>query len=239
MIVPNPLVPPVPAAPGSTPAPASNEQTVPRTESHPTLPGGRANERGVALILVLVILPLVAILMVQLNFETTIGERLANNILTNQQFKQAISARRRQTQQRLVRDLMRLGFLMERTYAPYPKWFGRAFRALDIADRLLPPLESALDAADWPQREAALAEAYEVAAERQNTLSICPPLPAKDFRYCETDSRRVVGCASKVERQRRFASWSGHLQERSLLPLRAASQHRAQGAFRGVQASLS
>jgi hypothetical protein len=43
--------------------------------------------------------------MTQLSFETTIGERLAENVLTNQQFKQAIAARRRQMQQRLVRDL--------------------------------------------------------------------------------------------------------------------------------------
>lgn len=28
---------------------------------------------------------------------------------------------------RLVRDIMRLAFLMERTYAPYAKWFGTAF----------------------------------------------------------------------------------------------------------------
>ena len=31
---------------------------------------------------------------------------------------------------RLVRDLMRLCFLMERQYAPYPKWFGTAFYAV-------------------------------------------------------------------------------------------------------------
>ena len=34
---------------------------------------------------------------------------------------------------RLVRDLMALGFLMERQYAPYPKWFGTAFKSLASA----------------------------------------------------------------------------------------------------------
>ena len=63
-------------------------------------------ERGIALVLVLVILPLVAIIMVQLHFETTISERLARNLLANQQFKQAIHARRRQMQLKLVRDLV-------------------------------------------------------------------------------------------------------------------------------------
>ncbi len=65
----------------------------------------RQNERGIALILVLIILPLVAIIMVQLNFETTIGQHLAANILANQQFKFAISARVGQMRLRLVRDL--------------------------------------------------------------------------------------------------------------------------------------
>jgi len=65
----------------------------------------RKNERGIALILVLIMLPLVAIIMVQLNFETTIGQHLAANILANQQFKYAMHARIRQMRLRLVRDL--------------------------------------------------------------------------------------------------------------------------------------
>ncbi|MHC4338774.1 MAG: hypothetical protein ACYSX0_00990 [Planctomycetota bacterium] len=65
----------------------------------------RHSERGVALVLVLVILPLVAIVMTQLHFETTIGDRLAGNTLANQQFKQAILARQRQMRVRLMRDL--------------------------------------------------------------------------------------------------------------------------------------
>ncbi len=65
----------------------------------------RDTERGVALILVLVILPLVAILMTQLSFETTIGERLSSNALANQQFRAAIRARIDQMRVRLVRDL--------------------------------------------------------------------------------------------------------------------------------------
>lgn len=62
-------------------------------------------ERGIALVLVLVILPLVAIIMAQLHFETTIGNRLASNVLANQQFKQAIAARRRHMRLKLVKDL--------------------------------------------------------------------------------------------------------------------------------------
>jgi type II secretory pathway component PulK len=66
----------------------------------------RSPERGIALVLVLVILPLVAIIMVQLHFETTIGTRLASNVLANQQFKFAIAARLRHIRKKLVRDLV-------------------------------------------------------------------------------------------------------------------------------------
>ncbi|MEM8883239.1 MAG: hypothetical protein AAGD14_04150 [Planctomycetota bacterium] len=65
----------------------------------------RRQERGIALILVLIVLPLVAIIMVQLQFETTIGQQLAANVLANQQFKYAIDARVRQIRLRLARDL--------------------------------------------------------------------------------------------------------------------------------------
>src|SRR5512139_2064968 len=68
-------------------------------------PTHRPRERGVALVLVPVLLPLVAIIMTQLSFETTIGDRLARNALANGQFKAAILARERQMRLRLVRDL--------------------------------------------------------------------------------------------------------------------------------------
>ena len=65
----------------------------------------RPGERGVALILVLVILPLVAIVLTQLHFEAMIGGRLSENILAHTQFRFAIEARINQVRQRLVRDL--------------------------------------------------------------------------------------------------------------------------------------
>lgn len=68
---------------------------------------------------------------------------------------------------RLVRDIMRLGFLLERQYAPYPKWFGRAFAQLPIAIALAPLLDRALLAANWQERGNALAAAYLVLANRQ------------------------------------------------------------------------
>ncbi|MCB9454346.1 MAG: DUF4037 domain-containing protein [Anaerolineaceae bacterium] len=78
---------------------------------------------------------------------------------------------------RLVRDIMMLGFLMERQYAPYPKWFGTAFARLDCAPALLPHLRGALLAETWPERERGLAAAYEELARRHNALGITEPLP--------------------------------------------------------------
>jgi hypothetical protein len=61
---------------------------------------------------------------------------------------------------RLVRDVMRMAFLLEGRYAPYPKWFGTGFARLPCAGELSPILDRALGADEWKPREAALAEAY-------------------------------------------------------------------------------
>src|SRR6476659_6188055 len=53
----------------------------------------------------------------------------------------------------MVSGLMHLSFLIERRYAPYAKWFGTAFSQLRIADRLSAPLDEALHAGTWRQRE--------------------------------------------------------------------------------------
>ena len=78
---------------------------------------------------------------------------------------------------RLVRDIMHLGFLMERRYAPYPKWFGTAFGRLDCEGELAPHLAGALAATAWPQREQHLARAYEGLARRHNRLGLTRPMP--------------------------------------------------------------
>jgi hypothetical protein len=66
---------------------------------------------------------------------------------------------------RLVRDVMRLAFLIERTYAPYPKWLGAAFSRLPCANQLSPILDRVLAAPDWRLREGALADAYLIGAD--------------------------------------------------------------------------
>src|ERR1700730_17414387 len=79
---------------------------------------------------------------------------------------------------RLVRDVMRLCFLMEKQYAPYAKWFGKAFTQLKCATDLSPILRRVLLAEVWQEREKYLAAAYKYIAEMHNRLGITEALPA-------------------------------------------------------------
>jgi hypothetical protein len=78
---------------------------------------------------------------------------------------------------RLVRDVMRLCFFMERRYAPYPKWFGSAFRQLTLAAALEPSLTGAVQGRTWQERETHLEVAYQALAAAHNALSITGPMP--------------------------------------------------------------
>ena len=73
---------------------------------------------------------------------------------------------------RLVRDVMRMGFLLERRYAPYSKWFGSGFARLPIAEPLSPHLKRALLSNEWTERGEALASAYLELAHRQNAIGV-------------------------------------------------------------------
>jgi Domain of unknown function (DUF4037) len=73
---------------------------------------------------------------------------------------------------RLARDAMRMAFLIERRYAPYPKWFGAGFARLPSASELSPILQRALAAETWRPREAALAQAYEALGRLQQARGV-------------------------------------------------------------------
>jgi hypothetical protein len=82
---------------------------------------------------------------------------------------------------RLVEDVMRLGFLQERRYAPYPKWFGTAYALLNRPEQSA--LDSALAARTWQEREAALSEAYRLVARAHNELGVTDALDPKVRRF--------------------------------------------------------
>jgi len=77
---------------------------------------------------------------------------------------------------RLVRSIMQLCFLLERRYAPYPKWFGSAFAELDCAAELAPILQSAQRSENWRDRQRSLGAAYEVLNRLHNTLNLTPAI---------------------------------------------------------------
>ena len=86
---------------------------------------------------------------------------------------------------RLVQYLMRLGFLMERRYAPYSKWFGSGFMRLECSRKLTPIFDRVLAAADWHARQQHLCLAYETLAEMHNALHITPGLETRVSSFHE------------------------------------------------------
>jgi len=103
---------------------------------------------------------------------------------------------------RLVRDAMRMAFLIEDRYAPYPKWFGAAFARLPCAPALAPLLERALAATDWKVREAALAETYRTLAALQKARGlpgaapVIGPFHERPFMVINADA---IGAAIAAE----------------------------------------
>ena len=106
-----------------------------------------------------------------------VGDELGSRILTAQ----------------IVRDLMRLCFLIERRYAPYSKWLGSAFRNLRIAPELTPHLDAALKATDYPARETALCSAYEYIARCHNQLNLTPPVDAETHLFYKRPFQVIGG----------------------------------------------
>lgn len=84
---------------------------------------------------------------------------------------------------RIVSDLVRLCFLMERVYAPYAKWLGSAFRQLSCGKILESRLSQSIHGATWQDRESALSVAYEAVARSHNALGITARLDPHVRRY--------------------------------------------------------
>ncbi|GAA2854385.1 hypothetical protein Acy02nite_49250 [Actinoplanes cyaneus] len=80
---------------------------------------------------------------------------------------------------RLVRDVARLFLLQQRRWPPYGKWLGTAIAGDPAAKHLV----AALSSDDADQRSAALCDAYEEAARRQNALGLCAPQETRRRPY--------------------------------------------------------
>jgi hypothetical protein len=88
---------------------------------------------------------------------------------------------------------MSLCFLIEKQYAPYPKWFGSAFKQLECAGRLSPILQRAVEAETWQQREKELSDAYQVLARMHNKLAISKPLPDEASSFHDRPFKVIHG----------------------------------------------
>lgn len=86
---------------------------------------------------------------------------------------------------RLVHEIIKLAFLMEKQYAPYSKWLGTAFSRLKIAAKLTPVLQEVLLAKTWKPRARKLGQAYSIVARQHNALRITKPLSTTASRYYE------------------------------------------------------
>lgn len=77
---------------------------------------------------------------------------------------------------RLAGVAMRLGFQLERIWAPYPKWFGAAFTGLPRASACGDELAATLRARSWQERQRHLAAVCEhlYAVQRSTALPTVP-----------------------------------------------------------------
>ncbi|MBS4218285.1 DUF4037 domain-containing protein [Bacillus sp. FJAT-49711] len=94
---------------------------------------------------------------------------------------------------RIVRDIMNLCFLMERKYAPYPKWFGTAFKELKYANELLPILLDVQAARTWKEREEELCKAYELIARKHNQLQITEKMTEQASLFFDRPFKVIQG----------------------------------------------
>jgi hypothetical protein len=84
---------------------------------------------------------------------------------------------------RLISDIMKLCFLMERQYAPYIKWLGTAFSKLRSAGVLTPLFNKILDAGTWQERQDHLVKAYGYIAKLHNDLDITDSLTTEVSQF--------------------------------------------------------
>ncbi|MEU3614157.1 DUF4037 domain-containing protein [Streptomyces sp. NPDC006872] len=94
---------------------------------------------------------------------------------------------------RVARDLVRIGFLVERRWAPYSKWLGTAFSRLPLAERVGPHLSAAVRAGDWRARETALCAAQRELAIATNRLGLADEVDPEPRQFYDRDIRVLFG----------------------------------------------
>jgi Domain of unknown function (DUF4037) len=107
---------------------------------------------------------------------------------------------------RVCEDLIRLGFLLQRRWAPWSKWLTTAFTALPGTAVLRADLEELLSCASWPAMRVAIAEAVDVLNHLQDAAGLpttrAPLQPFFDRPYDGiTDSAMAVLLAAIADEE--------------------------------------
>ncbi|MFX1569563.1 MAG: DUF4037 domain-containing protein [Promethearchaeota archaeon] len=84
---------------------------------------------------------------------------------------------------RLVRYIMEMALILEKEYIPYEKWFGIAFKRLNIAKTLEPLLLRILKEIDLQQREKLLCDAYLQLIKRHIELNLIPKIKIEPCQF--------------------------------------------------------
>ncbi|MFJ6655959.1 DUF4037 domain-containing protein [Streptomyces sp. NPDC091377] len=100
---------------------------------------------------------------------------------------------------RTVRELMRLGLLMDRRYPPHEHRLGAAFARTPYAPVLLPRLAATLAATDRHIQESWLARTYETVARAHDALGVTAPLSAARDRRPERFTAALVARVTDPE----------------------------------------
>ncbi len=101
---------------------------------------------------------------------------------------------------RLVGVAVHLALLLERRWAPYPKWRGTVLAGLPAAARYLEPLSATLSAEGWRAREAALVAGLRELSRRQSEVGL-PAVPDPVEPFWDRRQRGVRESAVSVLRE--------------------------------------
>jgi hypothetical protein len=94
---------------------------------------------------------------------------------------------------------MRLLFILNRKYAPYPKWFGRKFQEeLDSDGAYVSLLEQVFYSPSWQDRQNALINFYIKIGHQFNDLHLIPPITFAKKKFF-TRSHYILDCGNLLQ----------------------------------------
>lgn len=93
---------------------------------------------------------------------------------------------------RMIGKLMRLCFMYERTYFPYSKWFGTAFKGLNCASPVGELIKTALTAHVYAEREESLCRLLQEVGTLHNKSGLTDPIGTQLIHYHDRPYRGMA-----------------------------------------------